>query len=187
MHWAHGTLVYGRSWEASKHPLPLERHLLWVAVQQTIAVPTTQVPAHMSQGLFIVGTMVSGWARQHVDMEMPSTLLALCEGKPPATGRFPSQSTSNAELWCFLCCQPKQTLEPTIQLPVIWDTMMLMWWQGCWWPGNGMSQGISNHGIDLVFSEYSSFSTRRVKKQMWWFHIVGPLFARRREMHPALP
>ena len=33
-------------------------------------------------------------------------------------------------------------------------------YQGCWWPGDAKSQGISNHDIDLVITEYS-FSTRR--------------------------
>ena len=32
-----------------------------------------------------------------------------------------------------------------------------------WWPGDTRSQGISNHGVDLVLLEYSSFSTNRVK------------------------
>ena len=33
---------------------------------------------------------------------------------------------------------------------------------GCWWPGDLRRQAISIHGIDLVFLEYSSLSTRRV-------------------------
>ena len=38
------------------------------------------------------------------DMEMLSTLLALCEGNPPVTSGFPSQRASNEKLWCFICC-----------------------------------------------------------------------------------
>ena len=30
------------------------------------------------------------------------TLLAICEGNPPIAGGFPSQRTSNAELWFFV-------------------------------------------------------------------------------------
>ena len=34
-------------------------------------------------------------------------------------------------------------------------------YHGCWYPGDAMSQGISNHGIDLVL-EWSGLSTRRI-------------------------
>ena len=50
-----------------------------------------------------------------------SALLVLCEGNPPATDRFPSQS--DAELWwCFLWSVPEQTNE----MPVIWDVITLI-------------------------------------------------------------
>ena len=42
-----------------------------------------------------------------------SALLALCEGNPPITGGFPSQSASDAEIWCFLSCTYEQTIEQT--------------------------------------------------------------------------
>ena len=32
-------------------------------------------------------------------------------------------------------------------------------YHGCWCPGDKRSQGISTHGIDLIFLEYSSLST----------------------------
>ena len=35
-------------------------------------------------------------------------------------------------------------------------------YHGCWWPGDARSHGISSHGIDLNFLEYSGLSTRRV-------------------------
>ena len=35
-------------------------------------------------------------------------------------------------------------------------------YHGCWCPGDTRSQGISSHGIDLVFPEYSGFNKRRV-------------------------
>ena len=34
---------------------------------------------------------------------------------------------SSTRLWCLLCCWPEKTVEQTINLPVIWDTMMTMW------------------------------------------------------------
>ena len=33
---------------------------------------------------------------------------------------------SGADHW-FLCCSPKQAVEQTVRLPVIWDTTTLMW------------------------------------------------------------
>ena len=33
---------------------------------------------------------------------------------------------SNAELWCVLCCVPEQTPDQTVDMPVIWDTMVLI-------------------------------------------------------------
>ena len=38
------------------------------------------------------------------DMEKLCALLALCEGNPPMTYVFPSQRTSNSELWYLRCC-----------------------------------------------------------------------------------
>ena len=56
-------------------------------------------------------------------MDTFSALLALCEGIPPATGGFPSQRASDAELWCFLWSAPEQTVEQTTETPVIWDAI----------------------------------------------------------------
>ena len=33
---------------------------------------------------------------------------------------------SEAELWCFLWSAPEQTVEQTIETPVIWDAMALI-------------------------------------------------------------
>ena len=67
------------------------------------------------------------YAHDH-DMEMHFTLLALCGGNLPVTGGFPSQCEGQCcGVWCFLCCHPEQAAEQTVNLPVIWDTMMLMW------------------------------------------------------------
>ena len=58
---------------------------------------------------------------------MFSTLLALCEENPLVTSGFPSQWASNVDLWWFLCCKSDSAIEQTIQLPVTWDTIMLIW------------------------------------------------------------
>ena len=47
---------------------------------------------------------------RHHNMETLSVLLSFCEGNPPVTGRFPSQRTSNTELWCFYCHVSKQAI-----------------------------------------------------------------------------
>ena len=49
----------------------------------------------------------------------------------PLCGEFtghrwiPITKASNAELWCFLCSEPEQTLEQTIETPVIWEAITL--------------------------------------------------------------
>ena len=48
-------------------------------------------------------------------MELLSLLLALCEGNPLVTGRFPSQRASNVEFWCFLCCLLCYLLEGAVE------------------------------------------------------------------------
>ena len=53
-------------------------------------------------------------------------LLNLCMGNPSVTGGFPLTKASDAELWCFLCA-PDQTIEQTLEAPVIWSAMMSMW------------------------------------------------------------
>ena len=46
-------------------------------------------------------------------------LLALCEGNPPT-------KASDAEFLCFLWTAPEQTVEQTIDTPVIWDAIVLI-------------------------------------------------------------
>ena len=60
-------------------------------------------------------------------METLSALLALCGGNPPVTGGFPSQRGNNAERWCYLCCQPEQTVQQTVDSPAIWDASEFVW------------------------------------------------------------
>ena len=40
----------------------------------------------------------------------------LCEGTPAITEWFPSKKASNAELWCFLCCQPGPVFFPLLRV-----------------------------------------------------------------------
>ena len=60
---------------------------------------------------------------------------------------------------------------------------------GCWWPGDTIIHSIGSCGIDLVFWEYSGFSTRRVTislrisqtfTSIWtlWFCPQGVIFSR---------
>ena len=55
-----------------------------------------------------------------------SMLLVLYEGNPAITDGLPSQKPSNAELWLFLLCTPKRTVEKTVELLVIWGRMNFM-------------------------------------------------------------
>ena len=61
-------------------------------------------------------------------METFSALLALCDGESLVTVGYPSQ-TPVTRSFDFLSA-PKQTIEQTIQTPVIWDatrpTMLIM-------------------------------------------------------------
>ena len=56
----------------------------------------------------------------HNEMEILSTLQALCEGNPSVIGGFPLQRASNVELLIFLC-QPKLAVQQTFTRPVISD------------------------------------------------------------------
>ena len=40
----------------------------------------------------------------------------------------------------------------------------VMYSRGCWWPGDGSSQGISNQHIDFDVPKYFSFRTRRIDR-----------------------
>ena len=54
-------------------------------------------------------------------METFSALLALCEGKPPLTGGVPSQRSVTGSFEFFVLSAPEQTVEQTIETPMIWD------------------------------------------------------------------
>ena len=54
-------------------------------------------------------------------------LLAICEGNPLVTSGFPSQKAQLCGGLMFLsCCQLENAVEQTVQLLMIWNTMMFM-------------------------------------------------------------
>ena len=56
-------------------------------------------------------------------METFSTFLALCAGNSPVTGEFPSQSSATRSFDMYV---PEQTAELTIEMPGIWEAIMLI-------------------------------------------------------------
>ena len=53
----------------------------------------------------------------------PAALLALCEGNPPVTRVFPSQRPVTRGFDVLF--EHDQTIEQTIETPVIWDAMIM--------------------------------------------------------------
>ena len=56
-------------------------------------------------------------------METFSSLPALCEDNFPHRW-IPLTKASGADLWCFLWSAPEQTVQQTIETPVIWDAIV---------------------------------------------------------------
>ena len=59
-------------------------------------------------------------------METFSALLAFCAGNSPVTGEFPSQRPVTRSFDVFFLSVPEQTVEQTIETPVIWDAITLI-------------------------------------------------------------
>ena len=59
-------------------------------------------------------------------METFSVVLALCAGKSPETGEFPSQREVTQSFDIFFWSKPKQTVEQTTEKPAIWDIIALI-------------------------------------------------------------
>ena len=57
--------------------------------------------------------------------EIFSALLALCVGNSQITGGFPHKGQRRGA-WCFLWSVAEQTVEQTIETPVIWDATVVM-------------------------------------------------------------
>ena len=68
-------------------------------------------------------TLVTWWRHQ---METVSALLALCEGIQQCHRWISIMKASDAKLWYFLWSAHEQTVEQTIETPVIWDTIVLI-------------------------------------------------------------
>ena len=59
-------------------------------------------------------------------METFYALLALWEWNPPVTGGFPSQWPVTQSFDAFIWSAPEQTVEQTIETPVIWGAIALI-------------------------------------------------------------
>ena len=59
-------------------------------------------------------------------MEAFFVLLALCEGGFIGHRWIPLTRATDAELWCLLWSATEQTVEQTIETPVIWDAIALI-------------------------------------------------------------
>ena len=91
------------------------------------------------------------------DMEMLSTLLALCEGNILVTGGFPSQRTGKAGLWCFLLCQSRDHFTKDFSITILllsqllwsnhYETLLMLWQPNCPWQH-------SSHGMCKVLKWY---------------------------------
>ena len=68
--------------------------------------------------LIVIWSLHNAWWRYQI--QTSSVLLAHCEGNPPVTTK-----ASDADLWCFLWCSPVQTVEQTLETPVIWDAIAI--------------------------------------------------------------
>ena len=74
---------------------------------------------------YVMTAPCTSWWRHQ--MEIFSALLDLYEGNPPVTGGFPSQRpvTRGFEGFFYLS-SPEQTVEQTIETPVIWGAIALI-------------------------------------------------------------
>ena len=82
----------------------------WSSPVAHFRVTGPQYPWHSGTIYIRWGSIKLLWRHQ---METFSTLLALCEGNPPGTGRFPSQRASNADLWCYFIVSPNKQIKKT--------------------------------------------------------------------------
>ena len=87
------------------------------------------------------------------------------------TGQWwiPLTKASDAELWCFLWPVPEQTVEQTIEMPAIWDAIMLImmsleWYATVWWSlANKTAKPVSEEDFGKVFSK--SYIDRLVQER----------------------
>ena len=92
---------------------------------RNVSETTPWFPSYICSQLgFLLHNSMMFIARWRHQMEIISTLLALCEGNPRGGDRWILfTKTSDAELWYFLWSTPEQTVKQTIETPVIWDAI----------------------------------------------------------------
>ena len=106
---------------------------------------------------------------------------------------IPLTKTSDAELWCFLWCTPRQMVEQTIEIMVIWDglslvvTVMFESIQVIWHNGTGgrnhllHNTTIRNYGIrffkkTVLFSVKTNFIDCPKKNFIWHIRMNVRIF-----------
>ena len=96
--------------------------------------------------------------------------VCVCGGGGGGGGWGPSV-TSNFAIWCFLCCQPEQSVEQVMRLPVIHKAMMLVWRQS-----NGeyicTTHIIGLFVVDNVISGYTVQEVIAIDIHVWCLYIL---------------
>ena len=103
-------------------------------------------------------------------METFPASLAFCAGNSPVTGEFPRTKASDAELWCFLWSTSEPTDEQTMETPVIWDAMPLLWrhcnvnTRGCRSMGHPSKTRMEFKSREIVFVHNTHFTCQIVAR-----------------------
>ena len=118
-------------------------------------------------------------------METFSASQALCEENPSVTGGFPSQKACDAELCFFyLWSAPEQTIEQTIETPVIWNVLTKGQWRAkcfhlmmaSWWR---IYQNDNTHchqymTVVVLLWPFHFFNFENLKQRICWFQRHDP-------------
>ena len=97
--------------------------------------------------------------------------MALCEGNPPVTGRFPSKS-SDVELWCFLWSPSEQTDKQTIETRVIETPSRSLWRNVKWKKLNDTVDILGWYIGEEVFNMFMNFKKVNIFKfSMCYFKL----------------
>ena len=73
--------------------------------------------------MYVPGDPVTWWRHQ---METFFRVTGPLWGESNRHWWIPLTKASDAELWCFIWSEPEQTVEQTIETPVIWDAVALI-------------------------------------------------------------
>ena len=95
-------------WPVTRKRFPFDDVIMWYIILQ----------ANVLRGIL----MKTRWRH---DMETHKAWLPLCEEIHHSP--MVSSHAGSSMLWCFLFCLFKQVVKQTIELPVIWDAMILIW------------------------------------------------------------